>query len=121
MTGFTYKSYVFTDKDPMIDTVRTIIQDSKETFKKISEDSGVSPQTIAKWLYGETKQPRAASINAVLRALGYKLEVVTYSYTQTIKPTFLSQAKVYHLPIKKTTKKKVVTINSQKGARNGKI
>lgn len=101
MTGFTYKSYVFTDKDPMIDSIRTIIQDSGETLKKISEDSGVSHNTIARWLYGETKQPRAASINAVLRALGYKLEVVNYSFTPVIKPTFLKEAKVYHLPTKK--------------------
>lgn len=97
MTGFTYKSYVFTDKDPMIDTVRTVIQDSGETLKKISEDSGVNSNTIAKWLYGETKQPRAASLNAVLRALGYKLEVTAMSYQATIKPTFLKQAKVYNI------------------------
>lgn len=101
MSGFTYKSYTFTDKDPMIDTIRTVIQDSGETLKKISEDSGVNAQTISKWLYGETKQPRAASVNAVLRALGYKLEVVAYSYTSVIKPTFLKEAKVYHLPTKK--------------------
>jgi transcriptional regulator with XRE-family HTH domain len=98
MTGFTYKSYSFADKDPMIDTVRTIVQDSGETLKKISEDSGVRAQTISKWLYGETKQPKAASINAVLRALGYKLEVVTYSYVSVVKPTFLKEANVYKLP-----------------------
>jgi transcriptional regulator with XRE-family HTH domain len=102
MTGFTYKSYTFTDKDPMIDTIRTVIQDSGETLKKISEDSGVNANTISKWLYGETKQPRAASINAVLRALGYKLEVVAYSYTSVIKPTFLKEAKVYKLPKRAT-------------------
>jgi transcriptional regulator with XRE-family HTH domain len=102
MTGFTYKSYAFTDKDPMIDTIRTVIQDSGETLKKISEDSGVNANTISKWLYGETKQPRAASINAVLRALGYKLEVVAYNYTSVIKPTFLKEAKVYKLPKRAT-------------------
>lgn len=103
MTGqaFGYKSYAFTDKDPMIDVVRTIVQDSGETLKKISEDSGVAAHTIAKWLYGETKQPRAASINAVLRALGYKLEVVNYTFTSVVKPTFLKEAKVYNLPKQK--------------------
>lgn len=95
-----YKSYVFQDKDPMIDYIRTIIAESKVTLTKISQDSGVSHNTIAKWLYGDTKRPQAASINAVLRALGYKLEVVTYSFTPVIKPTFLKEAKVYTLPKK---------------------
>jgi transcriptional regulator with XRE-family HTH domain len=101
MTGFTYKTYSFTDKDPMIDYLRTIIQESGQTLKKIGEDSGVNPQTISKWLYGDTKRPQAASMNAVLRALGYKLEVVTYATKAVIKPTFLTDAKVYNLPIKK--------------------
>ena len=100
MTGFIYKSYSFEDKDPMIDYVRTIIQESGATIKKISEDSGVGTHTISKWLYGETKQPKAASINAVLRALGYKLEVVTFSYKTVIKPTFLKEAKIYRVPAK---------------------
>lgn len=98
MTGFIYKSYSFADKDPMIDTVRTIVQESGETLKKISEDSGVGAQTISKWLYGETKQPRAASVNAVLRALGYKLEITIIGYQSEIKPTYLKAAKVYKLP-----------------------
>lgn len=103
MAGFIYKTYVFTDKDPMIDIVRTVIQDSGETMKKISEDSGVNKNTIAKWLYGETRRPQAASMNAVLRALGYKLDIVPSSYTSVVKPTFLKQSKVYTLP---STKRK---------------
>jgi transcriptional regulator with XRE-family HTH domain len=105
MTEFTYKTYSFVDKDPMIDYLRTIIQDSGETLKKIGEDSGVNPQTISKWLYGDTKRPQAASMNAVLRALGYKLEVVPHNYQIAIKPTFLKEATVYKLPIKKAAKR----------------
>lgn len=100
MVGYSYKSYSFVDKDPMIDYIRTIIYESGATLTKISEDSGVNATTISKWLYGETRQPRAASINAVLRALGYKLEVVTFSYTTIIKPTFLKEAKVYKVGAK---------------------
>jgi transcriptional regulator with XRE-family HTH domain len=110
MTGYSYKSYSFVDKDPMIDYIRTIIHESGETLTKISENSGVGQQTISKWLYGETMQPRAASINAVLRALGYKLEIVTFKYTQVIKPTFLTKAKTYSVPkkVKKELQKVVV-------------
>lgn len=75
MTGFTYKSYVFIDKDPMIDQVRTVIQDSHMTYKAISEASGVTANTIGKWLDGATKKPQAATFNAVLRACGYKLTI----------------------------------------------
>lgn len=79
MTGqFFYKTYSFIDKDPVIDVVRTVIQDSGKTLKWISDESGVSTNTIAHWLYGETRQPKHASINAVLMALGYRLEVKTY-------------------------------------------
>lgn len=99
MTGqtFGYKSYAFTDKDPMIDVIRTIIHDSGETLTKIAEDSGVNPNTISRWLYGDTKRPQAVCMNAVLRALGYKLEVVNYNFVSIVKPTFLKEAKVYKL------------------------
>lgn len=109
MAGFVYKTYSFTEKDPMIDVIRTVIADSGETLKKISEDSGVATHTISAWLYGETKQPRAASVNAVLRALGYKLEVVNYSFTSTIKPTFLKEARVYRLSNSKGVKRAKVS------------
>lgn len=115
MTGFGYKSYTFTDKDPMIDVIHTIIQESGEALSKISYDSGVSHQTIAKWLYGETKQPRASSMNAVLRALGYKLEVVNYSFVPIVKPTFLKEAKVYTLPRKAIKHVKVPQSSGRSG------
>lgn len=90
----------------MIDVIRTVIQDSGETLSKISNDSGVNHNTIAKWLYGETRRPHAASMNAVLRALGYKLEVVPSNFAAVVKPTFLKEAKVYHLPGNNVKKKK---------------
>lgn len=90
MAGFTYKSYNFTDKDPIIDQVRTVIQNSGDTFKAVSNASGVSVTTIRKWLDGGTKRPQAASINAVLRALGYKLSVQRLSVIEDVKPTITS-------------------------------
>lgn len=76
MTGFTYKSYNFVDKDPIIDEIRTIYENSGTNYRWIAEHSGVSTSTIANWFGGDTKRPQAASINAVLRALGYKLGIV---------------------------------------------
>jgi hypothetical protein len=74
--GFTYKSYNFVDKDPMIDEIRTIVDRSGASYKWINEESSVSTQTITKWFDGSTRRPQAATMNAVLRSLGYKLGVV---------------------------------------------
>jgi DNA-binding phage protein len=87
MTGFTYKSYNFVDKDPMIDQVRTIIQDSHMMYKDIAEASGVGKDTIRKWLDGGTKKPQAATFNAVLRACGYKLTIRPIAEAETVAPT----------------------------------
>jgi transcriptional regulator with XRE-family HTH domain len=87
MTGFTYKSYSFVDKDPIIDQVRTIIQDSHMLYKDIAEASGVGKETIRKWLDGGTKKPQAATLNAVLRACGHKLSIRPIAETEIIAPT----------------------------------
>jgi hypothetical protein len=87
MTGFTYKSYNFVDKDPMIDQVRTVILDSHDTYKAIAEASGVAENTIRNWLDGATKKPQAATFNAVLRTCGYKLSIVRLAEAETVAPT----------------------------------
>jgi hypothetical protein len=75
VTGFVYKSYNFVDKDPIIDEIRTIIEQESATYEYIHLMSGVSTGTLTNWFSGPTKRPQAASINAVLRALGYKLTI----------------------------------------------
>lgn len=87
MKGFVYKSYNFTEKDPIIDELRTVVQGSGHTYKQISEDSGVSTQTLSAWFMGETRRPQAASLNAVARALGYKLGFVPYETASVVQPT----------------------------------
>jgi hypothetical protein len=70
-----YKSYVFRDKDPIIDQVRTVVQDTKQTYKQISADSGVAAGTLGNWFGGTTKRPQFASMNAVLRACGHEFVI----------------------------------------------
>jgi hypothetical protein len=79
MKGFTYKSYSFVDKDPIIDEIRTIYEDSGVNYKWIEQESGVTSNTLHNWFGGKTKRPQAATINAVLRALGWQLKPVAYS------------------------------------------
>ena len=76
MKGFTYKSYSFVDKDPIIDEVRGVFQTSGRTYKSIEADSGVTTHTLHAWFDGKTRKPQAATVNAVLRAMGYKLGIV---------------------------------------------
>lgn len=70
-----YKSYVFRDKDPIIDKVRTAVADSKESYKAITAKSGVSTSAMRSWFHGKTRRPQFATVNAVLRAVGKTLEV----------------------------------------------
>lgn len=67
-----YSSYMFVNKDPVIDEMRPLVKHSKKSYKTLSEDSGVSIGTINGWFNGKTRRPQSASIEAVGRALGYK-------------------------------------------------
>jgi hypothetical protein len=86
MAGFTYKSYSFLEKDPIIDEIRTVIKDSGVSHKWIEEESGVTAVTLRAWFYGATKKPQAATINAVARSLGYKLGFVPFKAIVHIEP-----------------------------------
>ena len=86
MAGFTYKSYNFVDKDPIIDEIRAIFDEANVTYKWVEDESGVTAHTLANWFGGKTKKPQAATINAVLRALGYKLGVVPHSIPVRFRP-----------------------------------
>jgi hypothetical protein len=86
MAGFSYKSYSFIDKDPIIDQIRTIYQDSGANYMWIKEHSGVSPNTLVNWFGGKTRRPQAATVNAVLRCLGYQLSITPMRQPVHISP-----------------------------------
>jgi transcriptional regulator with XRE-family HTH domain len=86
MASFTYKSYNFVDKDPIIDEIRTVYQNSGVNYRWIEENSGVTSQTLSAWFNGRTKKPQAATINAVLRAMGYKLTIAPFGKPVQIVP-----------------------------------
>lgn len=69
--GFiTYKSYLFKEKDPVIDAMRTAFSDSKRTVKNVADESGVSPTTISNWFHGKTRKPQFCTVSAVATSLG---------------------------------------------------
>jgi hypothetical protein len=66
------------DKNPVIDKVRTIVQD-EGLIKKLGivhEISGVSTSTLNNWFNGDTRSPQHATIAAVITSLGYQEEFV---------------------------------------------
>lgn len=68
-----YRSYMFRNKDPIIDKMRTLIADNDITHTRISELSGVSTTTLYNWFGGKTRRPQFASLNAVARTMDCEL------------------------------------------------
>jgi hypothetical protein len=70
------------EKSTFINIVRTEMQRQggsnlpPEFINKVAFDSGVSPHTLRAWLYGDTLQPQAITLQFVLEALACKLQVV---------------------------------------------
>ena len=73
---FVYRSYSFVDKDPVIDSLRTLVQREgfakKGGLRRLSLLSDVSETAMANWFSGPTRRPQNASIEAVARAMGYR-------------------------------------------------
>jgi hypothetical protein len=72
-----YKSYMFKNKDPVIDELRTLVADTYErvgfkAYQKIEADGGPSISCMTAWFEGDTKRPQSASVEAAGRALGFK-------------------------------------------------
>jgi hypothetical protein len=73
-----YKSYVFRDKDPAIDELRTVIADhfrgklSSKQLREIEEAGGPTQGCMTSWFFGTTKRPQNATLEAAGRAMGYE-------------------------------------------------
>jgi len=72
--GFiSYRTYMFKDKDPIIDKLRTVVKESGETYEAIHATCGVTTGTLYNWFKGGTLRPQFATLMAVARALDYDL------------------------------------------------
>lgn len=74
----TYRAYVFKDKDPVIDELRTLAQQkfggklNHKVLRTINDDGGPSVSCMAGWFFKDTKRPFSASTEAAGRALGFR-------------------------------------------------
>lgn len=73
------KAYMFKTKDPVIDELRTIVQDATgdlklktRTLSDIADDGGPTVACMQGWFRGKTRKPQNATIEAAGRALGFK-------------------------------------------------
>lgn len=74
-----YKAYNFRTKDPVIDELRTIVQDHFKTrkltgklFKRMEEAGGPAAGTIYNWFSGDTLRPQSAALEAAGRSIGFE-------------------------------------------------
>ena len=75
-TATVYNTYRFKDKDPAIDKLRTVVQDSGKSYVDIHVASGVTVTTLRNWFKGGTRRPQHATLMAVARSLGYDYRLV---------------------------------------------
>ena len=74
-----YRSYRFRDKDPIIDRVRTAIQESGMSYQDIHNKEGIATTTLYNWMSGPTRRPQFCTVMAVLRSCGVDLKETPYS------------------------------------------
>ena len=66
-----YRTYRWIDKDPIIDAVRTVVQDEHLKSHAVHQISGVASATLDNWFDGSTRKPQNSTVTAVTSALGY--------------------------------------------------
>jgi hypothetical protein len=75
-----YRTYrwLAKEKNPVIDKVRTIVQDEGlyKDMTALHEISGVSVGALNGWFFGDTRNPQHATIAAVLTSMGYEEQFV---------------------------------------------
>lgn len=68
-----YRTYLFLDKDPVIDQMKTALDTSQMSIPAIAEKSGLAEGTLRNWFYGETLRPQFSSVQAFYRAIGWEM------------------------------------------------
>jgi hypothetical protein len=76
------KAYLFRTKDPVIDQLRTMVEDkfghrvTRKDLRVIEENGGPKAGTMAGWFFGGIKRPQSATTEGCGRALGYERQWV---------------------------------------------
>lgn len=75
-----YRGYNYINKNPVIDKVKTILQDeglySKKQRSTLHKLTGVAVGTFDGWFEGDTRNPQHGTIMATLGGIGYEEQFV---------------------------------------------
>ncbi|WLA79542.1 hypothetical protein [Bradyrhizobium elkanii] len=75
-----YRTYSYLTKNPVIDKMRTVLQEegmySKKQRQVLHELSGVGVQTFENGFEGDVRNPRHETIMATMSSLGYEEQFV---------------------------------------------
>lgn len=73
-----YQTYRFSarEKDPIIDQVRTMMDDTGTSVRELSEKTHLSESTVRNWIDGDTRKPQFASISAAVIGMGFEFAII---------------------------------------------
>lgn len=78
--------YRFIDKDPVVDLIRSAVFDDKREIKDIAAEARVHPNTISRWLYGDTRRPQHFTLMRVFFALGVEIKYIVRATGEELIP-----------------------------------
>jgi hypothetical protein len=73
-----YRSYLFRNKDPAIDDLRTLVEDvygekvNNKSLSDMEKNGGPSVGCMRGWFFGITKRPNNTTLEAAGRSFGYR-------------------------------------------------
>jgi DNA-binding phage protein len=67
-------TYLFRDKDPVIDYLRTPYKNVKRKGAAVARDANVAPGTVYNMFDGTTRRPKFYTVVSIARALGPEAE-----------------------------------------------
>jgi len=65
-----YKSYVFKERDPIIDAFIALRSEAKVSYSQVQRKGGPAATTLSAWENGKTKRPQHATVAAAASAIG---------------------------------------------------
>lgn len=115
-----YRTYNYINKNPVIDKVRTLLQDEglygKKQRSMLHQLTGVAAATYDGWFEGDTKNPQHSTIAATVTALGYEERFVK---TQKLDVDKELEAAKDWLDKQKVARSKFKATNKSNGSKRG--
>lgn len=87
-----------TSLEDLRDDCIAVVINSGQSFKRVHEQGGPTPQTTSKWLYRQTQFPQLATVRAMLNACGHEITIAPHGSTRIQRINTEDEAKVVMPP-----------------------